>query len=458
MLAYQASCVLACIYIFVVIPQSSLAISVESNLVLGRTGDAYAKEAEYAADESEGRGQGQGEGEGEGEDEAAWSVKKLLWRGARAEDWLLSHLHGNCDQGQVLNWTEFKPSPFFEEQTMLTPGGTLSHTIDAINDRATCSLPQKPYYYGHPPHAAQYLYKCWSFWQANAWAQPVLQDEANVTVEFRSWFSDALLELFRKSGVRVVVGKTSPPSTQSTSTHPNSLTPSRQTGFPGNPHRWFFKPSHAVALKEAMFGQPRARRCPPMVPRVVILMRNTTRVMENEQAVVEALQAALGSVKVETKLLEGLSFQEQAEIFNSNDILISPHGSQLLGLPFMPQCGGLLEIYPKRYFMPGFFGALAKDSGLQTLQMYLSSGDPVDETESWGIPSDANKFYQKEARNVSICPAPNKVVEAVMQLLESRKSCVLSCLPRETSSVVQPAAVTVLPSGVQPLVRRMPRP
>jgi Glycosyltransferase 61 len=61
---------------------------------------------------------------------------------------------------------------------------------------------------------------------------------------------------------------------------------------------------------------------------------------------------------------ETTSFDEQVHFFRTTDILVSPHGGQLTGLPFMPVCGAVIEIFAK-YYLPHFFGSLATSAQLR---------------------------------------------------------------------------------------------
>lgn len=76
---------------------------------------------------------------------------------------------------------------------------------------------------------------------------------------------------------------------------------------------------------------------------------------------------------VENIFFEGLDFLGQVEFFRRTDILITGHGAQLTGIPFIAtdidpetrkSCKQVLEIFPYYYFMPKFFGGLAVQSGV----------------------------------------------------------------------------------------------
>merc|ERR1712224_871711 len=83
---------------------------------------------------------------------------------------------------------------------------------------------------------------------------------------------------------------------------------------------------------------------------------------------------------------------EQVRFFRHVDILISGHGAQLTGVPFMMQrlksdpssfssCKLVLELYPKLYGVPYYFGSLVVQSGIRHSYLYYDDGiDDDDET------------------------------------------------------------------------------
>ena len=60
------------------------------------------------------------------------------------------------------------------------------------------------------------------------------------------------------------------------------------------------------------------------------------------------------------------------KFFVNTDILISPHGAQLGSIPFLPDCAAILELFPQYYWIPGYYGSLAKASGHPYYHLYLS--------------------------------------------------------------------------------------
>lgn len=113
--------------------------------------------------------------------------------------------------------------------------------------------------------------------------------------------------------------------------------------------------------------------------RIGMLNRQETRRLEDVDDLVYELTIAFPQIEILIKEFEGLPVKDQAFFFSSVDILISPHGAQLTGIPFMPNCGQVMEVTPKGYHIPYFFGSLANASGLGHGSVYNSLGNPGEE-------------------------------------------------------------------------------
>jgi hypothetical protein len=181
-------------------------------------------------------------------------------------------------------------------------------------------------------------------------------------------------------------------------------------------------------------------RSSPRSPRVGILNRrkpvgrsilNAERLArEVESALRQGSQNTHHNYNVTVMYFEGKSFEEQVTYFSSIDILVSPHGAQLTGIPFLGSpspcstttpaprrnCGALLELFPKGYLIPEFFGSLAISSGLQYGYLYLSEMDAESERAE-------NLLNRIHARATNLCPPLSKVVDAVKNLIQDWETC-----------------------------------
>jgi len=60
-------------------------------------------------------------------------------------------------------------------------------------------------------------------------------------------------------------------------------------------------------------------------------------------------------------------------------VIISPHGAQLTNLIFARPCTVVVELYPRHYFMPGFYLSLAAQVGaLPSAPARSKGGDAVE--------------------------------------------------------------------------------
>jgi hypothetical protein len=85
----------------------------------------------------------------------------------------------------------------------------------------------------------------------------------------------------------------------------------------------------------------------------------------------------------------------------------------------MPNCGGLIELIPKGYFIPKFFGSLAIGSGLDYGYVYMSGGNEINETKILS----KTLTGRKEARKVNLCPPSKKIVDAVRVSIDDWYQC-----------------------------------
>ena len=70
-----------------------------------------------------------------------------------------------------------------------------------------------------------------------------------------------------------------------------------------------------------------------------------------------------------------LTMEQQVLWMSNIDILISPHGAQLISVPYMPDCGSILEIFPTGFYLPSWYGQLASSANLHHATLYDNSGD-----------------------------------------------------------------------------------
>jgi capsular polysaccharide biosynthesis protein len=163
-----------------------------------------------------------------------------------------------------------------------------------------------------------------------------------------------------------------------------------------------------------------------MMPRIGILNRErrSKRSILNVEELAAYLQDELRApVRVAT--FERSSFLEQVAFFSDTDIVISPHGAQLTGLPFMPQrCAAVLELFPAKYYN-NYFWSLAVSAGIAHAGLYMSEQDLDKEMEHRYDGMSKQHRYKARGRwrSVHFCPNPRKMTDLIRPLIEEWKHC-----------------------------------
>eukprot|EP00535_Pseudo-nitzschia_heimii_P012177 CAMPEP_0197197644 /NCGR_PEP_ID=MMETSP1423-20130617/32970_1 /TAXON_ID=476441 /ORGANISM="Pseudo-nitzschia heimii, Strain UNC1101" /LENGTH=950 /DNA_ID=CAMNT_0042651469 /DNA_START=42 /DNA_END=2892 /DNA_ORIENTATION=+ len=205
-------------------------------------------------------------------------------------------------------------------------------------------------------------------------------------------------------------------------------------------------------------------------PRIAILNRRKTRVVLNADELATDLSELVyvyrktdGTNKThqiraqhpaEVIFFEDKEFIEQVEFFRRTDILISAHGAQLTGLPFMAtdlvggkSCKQVLELYPKDYGLPYYFGSLAVQSGLEHNYVYYDDGldmvynftgaalpvpprkdhlrdrKPLVELKPWETLTSKEYMGRAAARGYKFCPRRDDAVDYVAALIAEWYRC-----------------------------------
>jgi Glycosyltransferase 61 len=178
----------------------------------------------------------------------------------------------------------------------------------------------------------------------------------------------------------------------------------------------------------------------PLFPRITILNRRKTRRILNAQEMQQAiLGLRLGGTTqpmVRVEYFEGgRSFAEQVSVLANTDLLISPHGAQLTGLAFLPSpCSAVLEIFPRGYWIPKFFGSLAATSGVhQHACLYLGAGaHHGGDQQHRGVVVNRTHQVQEATQSVrdrfrtrsqNMCLPLNQTLQAIQQMIHSWQQC-----------------------------------
>lgn len=159
--------------------------------------------------------------------------------------------------------------------------------------------------------------------------------------------------------------------------------------------------------------------------KIGLLNRRGGRKLLNSDGMLAALQKAFPHHQVTLKYFDDVSFEEQVHYFSHIDVLISPHGSQLVGIMFMHPCSAILELFPHHYYTPNYFSSLAKLSGLLHTNWYVSNED---------VPDHLSLETRLNNTNNNMCPSISTLVSYVGTMLEQRKD----CLAKNADSLLSP--------------------
>jgi FkbM family methyltransferase len=284
----------------------------------------------------------------------------------------------------------------------------------------------------HLPHWLQYMYRCWNWWMLHnethqavleipTTSKPFFDHGLNVPLSNGLW--DLIKEAF---SVKVIVTEN---STESNTTIQDYR---RQAATPNVLHTpWFLDADMAHGLREYVMGKifsvrplsgchklahyAKAKEKPAV--RIGVLDRKKTRHLLNHAELVAAL-GNLTSLPVSYATFEGVSFEKQVGFYSSVDVLVTPHGAQLSGVPFMPTCGCVLELLPKSYHIHNFFGSLTTSANLTSTYLYLSDGNATEEMSNNSILA-----VRRKARSVNLCPPVSSIVTSVRTLIDKWESC-----------------------------------
>ena len=292
-----------------------------------------------------------------------------------------------------------------------------------VNDDSTswavCAFQSNRPFADHLPHTMQQLYKCFSYWQAvhSPERVPILLNNIKVNSNFVEGFLAALQDVFGVQWIR----QNEPCINKESCTFPytnEAIQPAPEPAYA------FLSSAHARELSRRILWH--YHRTTPSAcletPRIGILNRAQRRKFLNVETLRDALEANYKGSIVHIAYFERSEFMDQVRFFASHDIIISPHGAQLTGIPFLPSCSGVLEVFPAKYYVQDYFQRLAQSSNVSHATLYLSnSDDPVRET-TVARESGLVGYY----RNANLCPPLSKVLEGVTTLLDLHRQCCLA--------------------------------
>jgi Glycosyltransferase 61 len=280
----------------------------------------------------------------------------------------------------------------------------------------------------HFPHAMEQLYACFSWWQSHPTKESIMLIPRRIErhlykIPFLNGFLRALQDTFQVS----IVDNHSDPAVSVWAGPFRVRSPADFTVLRnGILNSKIFQPllpaTQPRPLNRTLGGR---RDCEALIPRISILNRAGVRSLVNAPSIGNEIQSKLlQDQNVSIFFFEGKSFEEQVQMFASTDIIISPHGAQLTGLPFAPPCGSLLELFPPNFLHHDYFGALASSAGLDYHYMRIDSGENVFSSLRTNGSGHLSLMRRTAFRRVNLCPSPDGVVDAVQVLIDRWHQCI----------------------------------
>lgn len=302
--------------------------------------------------------------------------------------------------------------PFLKEidvNISADPGCTPTHIV--------CKSPTH-FSQNHPAHAAENLLPCWSVFQRYPTLQRVIAVPGSADPYAHSPWQSHMLEIM-KAGV----GKN-----DWRGEHGCKVTghvPERGGGFnlqsgyyKDGTDRFLMRIEDAVQLQVAI-GFDTAIAGTLSQLRIGILNRRGPRHWVDTNDFIENTKKLLPNAIVEETYFEGASPRYQAEWIHKQDIILSPHGQQLVNLIWARRCVGVMELFPQGYYIPGFFGAMASVVGGVAVAGYPEGRNPADDTR----PALSDGHVRGKARSTPIRVHSESVVRFLNQLVAQQKQC-----------------------------------
>jgi hypothetical protein len=267
----------------------------------------------------------------------------------------------------------------------------------------------------HFAHTMQQLYGCYSFWQTNQNRPPVLlmPSKSVQTKLEKNAFLKGFFRLLKDSVFGLDIIPKNLFSEKYNTTSNGIRTAIDVSGG--------YILTHAKELSNLLTGDESNQSTPFLCkssPRIGVLNRRKAvgRSIVNTQKLVQVMSTENG-YNVSVEYFEDKSFQEQVDFFSSVDILLAPHGAQLTGLAFLQStCSQLLELFPKGYAIPSFYGSLATNAGIGYSHLYLSD-------RPWQTEQAESLSQRIQARAADLCPSPDEVSASIRSLVQAWEEC-----------------------------------
>eukprot|EP00667_Euglena_gracilis_P009956 EG_transcript_10130 len=116
--------------------------------------------------------------------------------------------------------------------------------------------------------------------------------------------------------------------------------------------------------------------------------------------------------------ISALPFLQQCQWVHRQHIIVGPHGAQLTNLICGAPCTVFLELWPRRYFLPGWFPPLAVHLDMVAYGLYPYAPNPYADSEPcFRVP------LCREFAKAQLVPASPLILELLPHMLRSRAQC-----------------------------------
>jgi hypothetical protein len=314
---------------------------------------------------------------------------------------------------------------------------TISDVLPSTNTNTTttttawCILDKnntKPSLFSHFPHTAEHLLPCWSYFLRvrEQHSKPTTSTSATTTTEPGSiqcgfWLDSRKLHIppgwaeDLVASMDCVVTSTRPEKDEFMYRPPHRATESALS--------WFQYPADAASLREKI-GRGNidvdASRCTKL--RIGLVQRRGSRKILNLHAVETSLQNAYSSNNsstsnscIETVYMEDMTFQQQANWWSRQDVVVIAHGAGVTNVMFMQENASLVEIYPEHYYPLSMFTTLCQSVGVSHFGWYNGVADPAADYLEHGGTRKGREHY----RGVDLTPPVEEIVKLVQKAVNS---------------------------------------
>mmetsp|Transcript_3891 Transcript_3891/g.11221 ORF Transcript_3891/g.11221 Transcript_3891/m.11221 type:complete len:387 (+) Transcript_3891:229-1389(+) len=315
-----------------------------------------------------------------------------------ATEWICP-LDGNC----LLTYRDWEPP-------QLHPAGCGSptHVVCKMRTSRRCH---------HFAHAAQGLLPCWSMFQRFAHLIPVIGytsgsrvvcTKAKWTRSFISMVNASVVSLDAQNDVVDADTRTDMSSRQCSLRVCRAQIKRPPVFSESHTELWVSTSSDLHRLSERILGNvPQESLSGNLVIqnevfglgrlRIGFLNRKGTRRMRFIKEIVRVVKANQTGHIIDVTTFEDKDFLYQARWMHAHDIVIAPHGAQNTNFAFLRNRTAVAEIYPKSYYVPGYYLSLARANGAYAMAVYPGRY-PWNDTARTGLDGP----LRKRSRSVNI--------------------------------------------------------